>query len=322
MPRPLKVLVTGATGFVGSALCAQLLQRGYEVRRSTRRAPENSAASEVATTVAVGEVGPNTDWTAAVEGVDVVVHLAARVHVLADTATDALAEYRRVNVEGTRSLAAASLPASVRRVVFLSSAKVHGERSVRPFSERDAPHPEDAYALSKVEAEEALKATLAGGRTQWTILRPPLVYGPQVRANFLRLLRTVARGVPLPLARIDNRRSLVYVGNLVNAIEACIEQEAASGNTWLVSDGEDLSTPELVRRLARALNRPARLMPLPVGLLRFAGKLSGRSAAIDRLVDSLQVDSTAIRLGLRWTPPYTVDQGLLETARWFRAARV
>jgi nucleoside-diphosphate-sugar epimerase len=149
-----------------------------------------------------------------------------------------------------------------------------------------------------------------------------LVYGPEVRANFLALLRAVALGVPLPLGRIDNRRSLVYVGNLVDAIEASVRREAAGGNTWLVSDGEDLSTPELVRRLARALNKPARLAPVPVRLLRFAGMLSGRSAAVERLVDSLQVDSTAIRLGLRWTPPYNVDQGLLETARWFRAARV
>jgi len=322
MSQPLKVLVTGANGFVGSALCSLLVQRGYAVRRCTRRTSESSAAPQAATTVSVGEVGPKTDWTTAVEGIDVVVHLAARVHVLTDTATDALAEYRRVNVEGTRSLAAASLRGGVKRMVFLSSAKVHGERSVRPFSERDAPHPEDAYAVSKLEAEEGLKATLAQGQTRWAILRPPLVYGPEVRANFLRLLRTVARGVPLPLTRIDNRRSLVYIGNLVDAIEASIQREAADGNTWLVSDGEDLSTPELVRRLARALNKPTRLASVPVRLLRFAGMLSGRSAAVDRLVDSLQVDSTAIRLGLRWTPPYTVDQGLLETARWFRAARV
>jgi len=319
MPRPLKVLVTGANGFIGSALCSLLLQRGYAVRRCIRRTSEDSAPPQPATTVAVGELGPETDWATAVEGIDVVVHLAARVHVLAETATDALAEYRRVNVEGTRSLAAASLRGGVKRMVFLSSAKVHGERSVRPFCESDAPHPGDAYAVSKLEAEEGLKAALAPGQTRWTILRPPLVYGPRVRANFLRLLRTVARGVPLPLGLIDNRRSLIYVGNLVDAIEASIQRDAADGNSWLVSDGEDLSTPELVRRLAGALNRPVRLLPVSVRLLRFAGKLIGKSAAVDRLVDSLQVDSKAIRRDLQWTPPYTVDQGLQETARWFRA---
>jgi nucleoside-diphosphate-sugar epimerase len=239
--------------------------------------------------------------------------------MLEDTASDALAEYRRSNVEGTRSLAAAARRAGVRRLLFLSSAKVHGERSAWPFTEVEVPHPEDAYAVSKLEAEEALKQTLAGGRTQWTILRPPLVYGPEVRANFLRLLRAVARGVPLPLAAIDNRRSLLYVGNLVDAIRTCLEHEDAGGRMWLVSDGEDLSSPELVRRLARALNRPARLVPVPVWLLRLAGGLSGKTAAVNRLVDSLQLDAAAIRADLRWTPPYSVDQGLLETARWFRA---
>jgi nucleoside-diphosphate-sugar epimerase len=239
--------------------------------------------------------------------------------MLEDTAADALAEYRRINVEGTRSLAAAALRARVRRFVLLSSVKVHGERSVQPFTEVDAPHPEDAYAVSKLEAEAVLKQTLAAGQTQWTILRPPLVYGPAVRANFLRLIRSVARSVPLPLAAIDNRRSLVYVGNLVDAIRTCLEQESAGGRTWLVSDAEDLSTPELVRRLARALGSPARLVPVPVWALRLAGALSGKTAAVNRLVDSLQVDSTAIRIALRWAPPCSIDQGLLETARWFRA---
>jgi len=314
----MKVLVTGATGFVGQVLCSQLTRRGHEVRGS---ACEISRVALPAVTVKVAEIGPTTDWTAAVDGVDAVVHLAARAHILRDRAADALAEYRRTNVEGTRSLAAASRRAGVGRLVFLSSAKVYGERSARPFTEGVLPHPEDAYAVSKLEAEEALKDALASGHTKWTILRPPLVYGPGVRANFLQLMRAVARGMPLPLARIDNRRSLVYVGNLVDAIEACLEAEAAAGRTWPVSDGEDLSTPELVRRLARALNRPARLVPVPIPLLRLAGALSGRAATVDRLVESLQVDATAIRVALPWTPSYSLDQGLLETARWFRTVQ-
>jgi nucleoside-diphosphate-sugar epimerase len=314
----MKVLVTGATGFVGQMLCAQLSGQGHEVRGSVRG---TSRVALPTVTVKLGEIGPTTDWSAAVDGVDAVVHLAARVHILEDAVADALSEYRRINVEGTRSLAAASLRAGVRRLVFLSSAKVYGERSARPFTEGVPPHPEDAYAVSKLEAEEALKDALAGGRTKWTILRPPLVYGPGVRANFLQLMRAVARGMPLPLARIDNRRSLVYVGNLVDAIEACLEAEAAAGKTWPVSDGEDLSTPELVRRFARALNRPARLVPVPIPLLRLAGGLSGRSATVRRLVESLQVDATAIRVALPWTPPFSVDQGLQETIRWFRSVQ-
>ena len=317
----MKVLVTGAGGFVGSALWGHFEQHGHEVRRAVR-AVRGLSSHETPETVAVGEIGSTTDWSPSVDGVDAVVHLAARVHILEDSATDALTEYRRVNVEGTRSLAAAAQRAGVRRLIFVSSVKVHGERSLHPFTELDAPRPEDAYAMSKLEAEEALKQTLSAGPTQWTILRPPLVYGPGVRANFLALLRVVARGIPLPLAAIDNRRSLLYVGNLVDAIRVCLERDGAGARTFLLSDGEDLSTPELVRRLARALDRPARLARVPVWLLRLAGELSGSAAAVDRLVNSLQVDTTAIQAALRWTAPWTVDRGLQETVRWFRAAQL
>jgi len=315
--RPAAVLVTGVSGFVGSALCARLVERGYRVRGATRSASTHGLLPPSVQPVVIGDIGPQTDWTFAVEGVDAVVHLAARVHMLRDTATDPFADYQRINVEGTRSLAVAALRAGVRRFIFLSSAKVHGERSVRPFQADDEPAPADAYAVSKLAAERALQQALAGSATQWTIVRPPLVYGPGVRANFLRLMSAVMRGVPLPLGAIENRRSLIYLGNLVDALLACIERTGAEGRTFLVSDGEDLSTPELVRRLAAALGRPARLLPIPVAVLRLAGFLTGKSAALDRLVDSLQVDSTAIRTALNWAPPYGVDQGLAETARWY-----
>jgi UDP-N-acetyl-alpha-D-quinovosamine dehydrogenase len=313
---PSTVLVTGAGGFVGSALCARLAERGYLVRATTRSAAQGSRPLSVHGIV-IGDIGPQTDWTSAVEGADAVVHLAARVHMLRDTATHPLAEYHRVNVDGTRSLALAASRAGVRRFIFLSSAKVHGERSVRPFQSDDRPAPADAYAVSKLAAEMELQQTLAGSATQWTIVRAPLVYGPGVRANFLRLMSAVMRGVPLPLGAIENRRSLIYLGNLVDALQACIERPRAEGRTFLVSDGEDLSTPELVRRLGTALGRPARLLPVPVALLRIAGFLTGKSAALNRLVDSLQVDSAAIRNALNWAPPYSVDQGLGETARWY-----
>jgi nucleoside-diphosphate-sugar epimerase len=313
----LNVLVTGGNGFVGSATCAHLTERGCSVRKALRLPP----AREASGVVAIGDIGPNTDWSVALEGIDAVVHLAARVHRSRDVSHDAAAEYRRVNTDGTRRLASMAAARGVRRFVLLSSAKVNGERTQRPFTEADPPHPEDAYAISKWEAEQALARIGRETGMACVILRPPLVYGPGVRANFLKLMRAVDAGVPLPFASIDNRRSLVYLGNLVDAIGTCLEHPRASGRTFLVSDGEDLSTPELVRRLARALKVPARLLPMPVSLLSFAGALTNKRGAVDRLIDSLQIDSGAFREALGWTPPFSVDQGLHETARWFRCAR-
>lgn len=314
----MKVLVTGAGGFVGQALCTELTQRGYDMRGAVRML--NSASTPpVGTTIAVGDIGPTTNWSSAVEGVDAVVHLAARVHRLDDNATDATDAYRHDNVEATRSLAEAARRAGVDKLIFLSTAKVHGERSMRPFRETDTPRPEDAYAASKLEAERAIKDVLGGSHTHWTILRPPLVYGPGVRANFLRLLQAVARGVPLPVGGIENRRSLLYLSNLVDAIERCLNVPGTEGKTWLLNDGEDLSTPELIRRLARALNRSARLVSVPVWLLRSAATLAGKTPALERMVSSLQVDASAVRAALDWTPRFSVDQGLAETARWFRS---
>ncbi|HUF20675.1 MAG TPA: SDR family oxidoreductase [Burkholderiales bacterium] len=312
--RP-RVLVTGATGFVGSALCAALEQGGVAYRRALR-----SGASAHAEDAVVGKIGPDTDWRAALENVTVVVHLAARTHVMRESAADPLAAYREVNVEGTRRLAEAAAAAGVRRFVFLSSIKVNGERTdLLPFGETDAPHPEDAYGITKLEAERVLGriAVESDMGMGVTILRPPLVYGPGVKSNFLALMRAVRKGVPLPLGSVDNRRSLVYVGNLVSAIVACLNNHRAAGQTFLVSDGEDLSTPALIRRLGSGLGTRPRVYPFPVSLLRFAGALTGKRAQVARLTDSLQVDSARIRQTLGWTPPVTVEQGLLETARWF-----
>jgi nucleoside-diphosphate-sugar epimerase len=206
----------------------------------------------------------------------------------------------------------------VRRFLFLSSLKVNGEGRSHPYDEDATPVPSDPYAISKWEAEEALRQVAATTGMEVVILRPPLVYGPGVKANFLRLLQTVNSGIPLPFSSIANQRSLIYLGNLVDAIVSCLGAPAAAGQTYLVSDGQDVSTPDLVRAMALALQRPARLLPCPISLLRLAGRALGREAAIDRLVGTLQVNSLRIRADLSWTPPYTLAQGMQETANWFR----
>jgi UDP-N-acetyl-alpha-D-quinovosamine dehydrogenase len=246
-----------------------------------------------------------------------VVHLAGRTHRVREHAMEALNEYRRINVEGTRRLAEHAAAAGVRRLVFLSSIKVNGESSDRPFTEDDAPRPEDAYGISKWEAEQALARVAGKTRLDVTILRPPLVYGPGVAGNFLRLLDLVAHGVPLPFASIENRRSLLYVGSLVAAILKAITAPQAAGRTYLVSDGEDTSTPDLVRKLARELGVGTRLFSCPPLLLEKVAALVGRHRDLERLTGSLQADVSRICRELAWRPPYTLVQGLAQTARWY-----
>lgn len=310
-----RILVTGAVGFVGRALCAALRQHKLPCIAAVRRAEGGNGIAEE---IAVGDLGPDTDWQAALQGIACVVHLAARTHVLDDRSPDPLAEYRRINVAVTRKLAQQAARSGVRRFVFLSSVKVNGESTTsQPFSERDVPRPEDAYGISKREAEDVLRAIGNETGMEIVILRPPLVYGPGVKGNFLRLLNAVAKGVPLPLASIDNRRSLVYVGNLVDAIITCIHAPAAAGRTFLVSDGEDLSTPELIRKLATAMGRKPRLLPCPPALLALAARLCGREAAFRRLSGSLAVDISALQQTLHWQPRYPTNQGFSATAQWY-----
>jgi len=307
------VLVTGASGFVGRALCAALVSFGHRVRMAAR-APQ----PDLPGAVAVGDIGPATDWRAALAGIDSVVHLAARTHVLRETAADPLGEFRRTNVGGSERLARAAAAMGVRRFVFLSSVKVNGESTAaRPFTESDAPYPEDAYGRTKLEAEQALAGISAATGLEVVVLRPPLVYGPGVKGNFLRLMRLVARGLPLPLGAIRNQRSLVYVGNLADAIVKSLDAPQAAGRTYLVSDGEDLSTPDLVRGLARALGVKPRLLSLPPAALGLAATLAGKRAEFARLTGSLQVDSSRIRRELDWRPPFTLAHGLELTAKWY-----
>ncbi|MDP2266052.1 MAG: SDR family oxidoreductase [Thiobacillus sp.] len=312
----MKALVTGATGFVGSALCARLAASGIAVVPAVRN------PSRLPHEVAVGNLDASTDWRSALTACNAVVHLAARVHVMDDTAHNPLALYRASNLDATLNLARQGAQAGVKRFVYISSIKVNGEGRDAPYRETDAPAPEDAYAISKWEAEQGLQQIAAETGLEVVILRPPLVYGPGVKANFLRLMQMVKRGWPLPLGAIRNRRSLLYLGNFVDAIRVCVEHPAAAGQTFLLDDGEPVSTPELIRALARAMGRPARLLAVPVGVLGLAGALLGKRAAVSRLTGSLFVDSSAIRSRLGWVPPYTMQQGLADTvADWQRGLK-
>jgi nucleoside-diphosphate-sugar epimerase len=270
----------------------------------------------------VGGIDAATHWSTALRDVEVIVHCAARAHVMREHASDPLALYREVNVDGTRHLAEQAAALGVRRLIFLSSVKATAERSVlgRPISVSDTPRPEDAYGISKLEAERALAEVSAATGLEVLIVRPPLVYGPGVKGNFLRLLGLVARGLPLPLGLIDNARSMVYLDNLVDFLCTCVTSPAANGRTFFVSDGDDLSTTELIRKLASAMGRPARLLPVPTGVLEFVGRVTGKSAEVERLIGTLQVDITPNR-ELGWSPPFSVEAGLRETVKWFASQR-
>ena len=303
----MKILVTGATGFVGRAVLARLAASGYATMPAVR------SSAGLPGEQLIGELDSDTNWTVALNGVDAVVHLAARVHVMHDGENFPQEAFHRVNALGTVRLAEQAAAAGVKRLVFLSSIKVNGEGSPDPYRETDPPAPCDPYAISKWEAEQGLHDIAARTGLEVVILRPPLVYGPGVKANFRRLMDAVRKGIPLPFGSIDNRRSMLYLENLVDAIRVCIEHPAAANKTYLISDGKDVSTPDLVRRLARAMNRPARLLPVSPALLTAAATLLGKRDQVARLLGSLTLDSSAIRRDLGWTPPYTLDDGLRMT---------
>ena len=311
-----RVLVTGAAGFVGSHLAPTLRAAGWEVRAAVRHA--DAALPAGIEPVVLGDLAALPDAGAALAGVDVVVHLAGRAHVVRETTADAEAAYRRGNVEATRHLAEQSLAAGVRRLVFLSSVKVNGERTLdRPFTEADAPAPGDAYGRSKWAAEQVLHETAQESGLEVVVIRPPLVYGPGVKANFLRLLRLVERGVPLPLASVRNRRSLVSLWNLCDLVASCVAHPAAAGETFLVSDQHDLSTPALIRAIADAMGRPARLLPFPSSALWIAARMLGRHDTAQRLIGSLQVDAGKATRLLGWAPRVSVEEGLRRTVAWY-----
>ncbi|MFZ5524128.1 MAG: UDP-glucose 4-epimerase family protein [Pseudomonadota bacterium] len=344
MPESTQALITGANGFVGRALCAELLRQGWRVRAAVRSSAKMPEEVEV---VAVGDIDGDTNWADALRGVEVVFHLAARVHVMKDTAADPLAEFLKVNLQGTENLAHQAVRAGVKRLVYVSSIKVNGEctanisfsNTLSPnpsplegegnkvgkrkmksvFTEFDGPDPQDAYGISKWQAEQALRRIAQDTGLEVVMVRPPLVYGPGVKGNFISLLAAINKGIPLPLSGANNARSLVYAGNLVDALIACATHPAAAGQTYLVSDGEDVSTALLAEKIAGALGRSSRSFYFPPGLLRVVASLLGRSVQIDRLFGSLRVSDAKLRSELGWTPPYTLEQGLRATADWYSA---
>ncbi|MBV5330569.1 MAG: NAD-dependent epimerase/dehydratase family protein [Chlorobium sp.] len=345
----MKVLVTGATGFVGTTLLARLLRDVDRVRAAVL-AGENTghlpAAIEQFTVEPLSEI---SNYTTALQNIDIVIHLAARVHVMQETATDPLQEFRKVNLHGTERLARQAAQAGVKRFVFMSTIGVNGDNSGdKSYTEGEVPHPHNPYSVSKYEAELALRQISIETGMEVVIIRAPLVYGPGNPGNFLSLLRIVSKGIPLPLASITNKRSLIYVGNLVDALAVCATHPDAAGKTYLVSDGEDVSTPELVRRVAQSLGAPCRLLPFPVSWMKMVAKILDSfefwvlsfglfgskaekptqnsklktknrfSGAVNRLAGSLTVDSSKIRQELGWEPPFTMEEGLRVTARWFQ----
>ncbi|OIN94872.1 MAG: hypothetical protein AUJ48_04315 [Deltaproteobacteria bacterium CG1_02_45_11] len=312
-----RVLITGADGFIGKALCAEMVSRGWKVRASVRSRNKIRSISQEIEIIETGSIGPDTEWAHALDNVESVVHLAGRVHVMEDSSSDPLSEYRIVNTAATEKLARSAASSGVRRFIFMSTVKVNGEGRGVPYCEDDIPGPSDPYGISKWEAEKIIKAIANETGMEAVIIRAPMVYGPEVKANFLRLLKAVDRGIPMPLYGIKNKRSMIYLGNLVDAIVTCINHPKAAGQTYLVSDGEDVSTPELIRRVAIALGKPSRLFPLPAPILRFTGKIFGKTDAVERILGSLTINSAKIRNELNWQPPFTMQQGLKETAQWY-----
>lgn len=304
------IFVTGGTGFVGGSVLSCLATKGRYISAVVRD-PRASLPAGVHMVV-VAEVDGATDWSNILRGCDAIIHCAARTHVMNEQSADPLAEFRKVNVDYTLNLARQAAGAGVKRFIFISSIKVNGEATTagRSFSPSDTPAPEDPYGISKLEAEQGLMQVASETGMEVVIIRPPLVYGPGVKGNFASLVKLMAKGLPLPLGAIRNKRSLVGIDNLVDLIIHCIDHPAAANQVFLAGDGEDLSTTELLRGVAEAMGRPARLIPVPAGMLRAGASLLGKRAVADRLLGSLQVDISKARDLLGWTPPVSVKEGL------------
>lgn len=312
----MRICVTGATGFVGRSLVPAIAGLGHEVLAIVR-SQSGLATTKNVRLLAITDVNVESNWVSVLRAVDVVVHLAARVHIMNDSALDPLSEFRKVNVDGTLNLARQAVKAGIKRFVFVSSIKVNGEFTPanKPFTASDKPCPQDAYGISKYEAEQELLKLADETGMEVVIIRPPLIYGEGVKANFSSMMQAVKRGIPLPLGAIHNKRSFVYIGNLVGLIVRCIDHHAAANQVFLVSDGEDLSTTELLRACATALGVNARLLSIPQRLLELIATILGKRDVAQRLCGNLQVDITKAHTMLGWVPPVSVVDGLRATAR-------
>lgn len=312
-----KILLTGATGFVGSALLS-ILQIGENKVVAVVRAVKVDSPDNF---VQVGEINDQTDFSSVLEGVDVVVHMAARAHIMKDESVDPLAEYRKVNVDGSVNLSKQAVAAGAKRFIYISSVKVNGESTSgkNAYLESALPQPEDAYGISKYEAEEALKELAKQTGLELVIIRPPLVYGAGVKANFLSLTKLSLKPIPLPFGSVHNKRSMVYLGNLVDFIVHCIDHPAAANQTFLISDNYDTSLAGLIATIRKAAGKPRWLIPVPVFLFRLAGNLTGKQAVVERLVGDLQIDSSKARTLLNWQPPFTFEEGITATVKHFQS---
>lgn len=316
----MRVIVTGAAGFIGARFCQALLDASIKTVGCVMSADESASLPAGVVPYVAGGITGETDWEPVLQKEDVIVHLAARVHVMRESAVDPLAEFRKVNTAATVNLARQAAAAGAKRFVFMSTVGVNGNDSGNDaYTETATPQPHNDYSLSKYEAEHQLLALSRETGMEVVILRAPLVYGPGNPGNFLTLLKIVSRGIPLPLKSVQNVKSFLYVGNLVSALQVCCVHPAAAGETLLVSDSEYISTPELLRKLATALGRPSRLFPFPLKLLKIGARLAGKSAALERLTASLAIDSSKIRKHLGWTPPFTLDEGIRKTADWYKS---
>lgn len=316
-----RLLITGCSGFIGRALSRRCVAEGIPVKGTVRSTFKSAGLPEGVVPVVIQDIGPSTDWAGALDGVTEVVHLAASVHALQNTNRASRVNFFRTNIAGTARLARAAADVGVRRFVLISTIKVFGEGREEPYSEADAQEPRGPYAFSKLEAEHVLKEICHRSFMEAVILRPPLVYGPEVGANFLRLIQLVERQLPMPFASISNRRSLIFVDNLVDAVLTCLRQPQAAGQTYLVADSESLSTPQLISRIAEFLGVASRLFAFPPSLLRLAGTLLGRKEEIDRLLENLVADTARIRKELGWGPRISISQGLGATIAWYRGMR-
>ena len=314
-----RLLITGCSGFIGKSLAKKSIEAGWAVRgtvRSASRVPDLPAGVEP---VVISDIGPGTDWSLALDGVTVVVHLAARVHQPHNSSRGAHGEYLRINTAGTAKLARCAADAGVRRLLLLSTIKVNGEGGARPYTEKDPEDPRGPYAVSKAEAELVLREISGRTGLESVILRPPLVYGPGVGANFLQLIRLVEGRIPLPLGSLVNQRSMLFIGNLIDAILICLKNPNAGGKTYLVADDEFVSTPHLIREIAVLLGMKPRLFSCPPAVLIMAARIAGRREEVYRLMGSLWADTSKIRQELGWKPEYSFREGLKTTIAWYCA---